>query len=72
MTKYERPIRNWNEVPLAFDVYFAARLLGMSYDKLRRMIKRGDFPAKKIGGEWRVNKSDVMEILGCRPNDRIP
>lgn len=42
------------------DSHEAARLLGAHVESLRRMARRGDIPAYKIGKDWRFNKQALL------------
>lgn len=37
----------------------AAKLLGLSESATYRLLQQGDIPAGKIGGQWRVRRSDI-------------
>lgn len=41
----------------------AAELLDRSYFTILRWIKRGDLPAWKLGGQYRVKRADVERLL---------
>jgi excisionase family DNA binding protein len=40
-----------------------AEKLMVSQDTIRRLIRKGDFPAHKIGGSIRIRWADVEEYL---------
>ena len=61
------PVTNWQEVPVIFDIPMAARLLGKTVEVVRRMIVNGQLPAQKTGGEWRLRKDTVMQMMGYLP-----
>lgn len=56
----ERPIVNWNEVPVIIDVPYVARLLALNVDYTTRLAQRGILPAHKIEsfGDLIRKKSD--------------
>lgn len=58
------PFRNWNSVPVLFDVATAAVLFDRAPDTIKRLAGAGKIPAKKIGGEWVFEKTQVMRCLG--------
>lgn len=60
MQKYET---TWDRVPVVFDLPYAATLLGVSLDRIRKLAQRGEFPAFKVGKLWRVNKTDMLAYL---------
>ena len=62
-----RNITTWEQVPVIFDVPMAARILGLSDQKIRQMCRKGEIPAYKIGeNSWRFNKSEFMKHIGAR------
>ncbi len=40
----------------------AAALLHVSTRTLQRMIRSGEFPALKVGGQWRVRESQLRQM----------
>ena len=62
-------VTDWSQVPVLFDVAYAANLLGFTYDHTRRLCVAGIIPAHKVGrNSWRINKSEFMEYLGIAKN----
>lgn len=59
----ERPITNWEDVPVIMDVPFVARLLGFTPDKISRKCAKGEIPAHKIFSKWRINKDELIEYI---------
>lgn len=41
----------------------AARILRVSHDTIRRMIKSGELNAIKVRGQWRVRKESIDRIV---------
>lgn len=41
-----------------------SRLIGMSLVHTQRLCREGGIPAVKVGTEWRVNKTRLLEMLG--------
>ena len=41
----------------------AARLLQVSTRTLHRMIRSGDIPALKVGGQWRLRETQLQQWL---------
>lgn len=39
------------------------KLLGVSYQSLRKFIKRGDIKARKVGTKWIVTEDALKEYL---------
>jgi excisionase family DNA binding protein len=54
----------WEDVPLTLSTPEAAKLLRVHRNTVMAMIDDGRLPAVKIGRNWRINKSDVMRLLG--------
>lgn len=40
-----------------------AELLSVSKRTLERMIRRNEFPAFKVGGQWRINESHLAKWI---------
>ena len=51
-------------LPPALTVKEAASVLGVSDLTARRMITRGDIPARKVGGRWVVSKAGLLACAG--------
>lgn len=54
---------NWDDVPVLMDISIAACIVGCNCDYLRRLAKEGQFPAKKFGRMWRVEKDELREAI---------
>ncbi len=54
---------NWDDVPVLMDISIAACIIGCNCDYLRRLAKEGQFPAKKFGRMWRVEKDELREAI---------
>lgn len=56
--------KSWEEIPIIFDLAFAAILTGFSSERLRQLSRAGEFPARKIGtgnhAVWRVDKEEFV------------
>ena len=59
----ERPIVNWDEVPVIIDVPYVARLLALNVDFTTRLAQRGVLPAHKIGKLWRFDKEEIRQYI---------
>lgn len=61
----QRQVHSWEVAPLMMDVNYASMLLGIHPDVLRRMARRGDVPARKVGPRlWRFEKNALMTWAG--------
>ncbi len=64
-TPKERPITSWEKAPQMMKTDYAALLLGLNPDTLRRMARRGDVPAVRVGSRlWRFEKNSLMAWAG--------
>lgn len=60
-------ITNWDNIPLIFDIPIMVRLLGRSYENVKKMCQRGQLPAFKVGQEWRFEKGAVQNwVVDCK------
>ena len=56
-------ITSWDDVPLVFDIPIMCRLLGRSYENVKKMCQRQKIPAFKVEREWRFRKDAVQEWM---------
>ena len=58
---------SWDDVPVIMDLVYAARIVGVTPERLRAFSQPNycgvRFPAGKVGGHWRVSKEALMEYL---------
>ena len=57
------PITSWDEIPLILDIPLICRMLGRSYENVKKMCQRGQLPAFKVGKEWRFNKPTLLSWI---------
>jgi excisionase family DNA binding protein len=57
------PMENDLEPFHLFTLGEAAKVLQVSKRTLRRMVDQKDFPAFKVGGQWRVRESEVAKWI---------
>ena len=38
-------------------------ILGVSEQTIKRRIKAGELPARKIGGKWKITRADLEEYI---------
>lgn len=60
----KKTIYNWEEVPVVINLPFVAIILKANPEVVRRYLASGKLKGFKVGKEWRVNKSDLMEFVG--------
>lgn len=66
----QRPITNWDDVPVIIDVPYAARLYGINADRACRLCRAGKLPAFKVGKLWRLRREDVIKDINNKLNKR--
>lgn len=52
-----------DQMPLVMDVEYVALVLGCSVVTVRKLIRTGQLPGKKLVKEWRVTKKDLLEFI---------
>ncbi len=60
----KKTVYNWEEVPVVINLPFVAIILKANPEVVRRYLASGKLKGFKVGKEWRVNKSDLMEFVG--------
>jgi len=61
-----KPMERPNESLQLLTLTEAARLLHVSTKTLQRMIRSGDLPALKVGGQWRLRESQLVNWIESR------
>lgn len=56
-----------NEFDDILDAFAVQFILGLSRSTTLRLLRSGTIPGKKIGGQWRVLKSDLLCLLQANP-----
>lgn len=46
-----------------YTVHETASLLRVAPKTIRRLIRRGDLNAYKVGGRWRINRAAIGELM---------
>lgn len=54
------PDMDYEEIPGLLTTAEAAVVVGKSQSAIQELIRRGKLAAKKIGGEYRINKADLF------------
>ncbi len=60
----EMPVTDWRQVPALMDLHRAAFIVGLRPETVRKAMARREFPGRKVMGEWRVRKDELMACLG--------
>jgi excisionase family DNA binding protein len=45
------------------DIDLAAKFLGIKKRTLYKLVNKGQVPARKIGGQWRFSKSQLINLF---------
>ena len=45
------------------DIDDAARFLGIKKRTMYRLVNTGEIPAKKIGGQWRLSRTQLIQLF---------
>jgi len=45
------------------DIDDAARFLGIKKRTMYRLVNDGEIPAKKIGGQWRLSRTQLLDLF---------
>lgn len=56
-------IYNWDSVPIVFDIPIMVKIIGKSYDTIKKMRQKGQIPAFKAGNEWRFCKDSIQKWI---------
>lgn len=64
--KKQEPVVGWDQVPIVIDLPYVAVVLGANPEVIRRYLASGKLRGFKVGREWRINKSDLMEFVGAK------
>lgn len=56
-------IYNWDSVPIVFDIPIMVKIIGKSYDTIKKMCQKGQIPAFKAGNEWRFRKDSIQKWI---------
>lgn len=59
-------VHNWDEVPVVINLPFVAVILKANPEVVRRYLASGKLKGFKVGKEWRINKSDLMDFVGVK------
>lgn len=51
---------------MQFDVRQTARMLGLSEQKVHRLMESGELPARRVLGRWHVGRSELLEWVVAR------
>lgn len=62
-------------VRVQFDVRQTAKMLGLSEQKVHRLIESGELPARRVLGRWHVGRAELLEWVVARnlpmPHDLV-
>lgn len=52
------------------DIGTAAKFLGIKKRTLYKLVNEGQIPARKIGGQWRFSKSQLVSLFEETANEQ--
>ena len=55
---------NWDTVPVVIDLPYAAIIIGVTPETLKKKCLTGKFPGFKAGKFWRVEKEELRSYIG--------
>ena len=59
---------DWNEVRITLTVKDIADVLNVCDTVALNLVRSWEIPAKKVAGQWRILKTDLMAYLGAKEN----
>jgi excisionase family DNA binding protein len=62
----KKTVYNWDQVPVVINLPFVAVILKANPEVVRRYLASGKLKGFKVGKEWRINKSDLMDFVGVK------
>lgn len=54
---------SWDELPVVLTASECARLLRLHINTVMEKLNKGELPGKKVGRQWRVEKSRLREYV---------
>jgi len=67
----QRPITNWDDVPVIMDPVYAARLLGLTPTRVREMCRNSEIPCTRFGKLWRICKGDLQSFMEGKAVEKV-
>jgi excisionase family DNA binding protein len=61
--KQIKAVTDWDSLPVVMDLPLAARVLGLSFDNVKKKAQQGRIPAFKIGESWRVSRDSLQRFI---------
>lgn len=61
--KMTKQFTSWEQLPIILDAPQVACLLCLHPNTVTRLCRNGKLTGQKIGREWRINKSSVMQFM---------
>jgi excisionase family DNA binding protein len=59
------PVRDLAELPALLTADEVAAVLRLHPNTVKMLMRQGELPGKKIGGQWRLLKSELLAYLGA-------
>ena len=67
LRRREAVVTDWVQVPAVLDLHRVAFILGKQPETIRKAMVSGQIPGRKVMGEWRARKDELMAYLGYQP-----
>jgi len=65
-----KPVFDWSSVPVVVDCAWAARVLGVCPETIKRLCQAGTLTATNINGRgWRISKDVLKNFVEGARND---
>jgi excisionase family DNA binding protein len=73
MTSMKRTLMRQSETKNVLTVAEVAEILRVHSTTIYRLVKRGELPGFKLGGNWRINRASLdLWLLAERPQNQFP
>ncbi len=63
MATREKTFLSWDELGDMLTAQECADFLRVHLNTVKRHLRKGDLPGKKIGRQWRIDKSDLKKFM---------
>jgi len=67
----QKPVTNWDDVPVIIDPVYVARLLGVTPTRVREMCRKEQIPNTKLGKLWRISKEDLRNYMEGKSIEKV-
>lgn len=60
----KRTVTSWKNVPVNMGTEYVGLVLGRTQQSVKQLCQSGILPAKKVGGKWNIEKTQLMIYCG--------